>query len=197
MVQKYRKRCRRYDIVGEAHCLTFSCFNRLPLLSRERCCRWMLDAIQLGRRQGKFDLWAYVIMPEHVHLVLLPHQGVKISEILTTVKQSVSKRAILWLRENAPGFLSRLADVQPNGKQSYRFWQRGGGYDRNLRSIGDIFEKVAYTHNNPVRRGLVATAEAWPWSSCHAWETGEDTPIPIDRKSLPTLMPDDVTRYAP
>ncbi len=157
----------------------------------------MLDAIQLGRRQGKFDLWAYVIMPEHVHLVLLPHQGVKISEILTTVKQSVSKRAILWLRENAPGFLSRLADVQPNGKQSYRFWQRGGGYDRNLRSIGDIFEKVAYTHNNPVRRGLVATAEAWPWSSCHAWETGEDTPIPIDRKSLPTLMPDDVTRYAP
>ncbi len=54
----------------------------------------MLDALQLGRQQGKYQLWAYVIMPEHVHVVLLPHAGVKISQILSTLKQSVSKRAL-------------------------------------------------------------------------------------------------------
>jgi len=154
----------------------------------------MIDALQLGRRQRKFDLWAYVLMPEHVHLVLLPKEGVEISQILTTVKQSVSKRAILWLRENAPDFLSRLADVRSNGKLSHRFWQRGGGYDRNLRSVNDIFEKIDYVHQNPERRGLVASAETWPWSSYHAWETGEDTPIPIDRESLQVLMPDELDR---
>ena len=85
----------------------------------------MLQALQLGRAQGKYDLWAYVIMPEHVHVVVWPHSGVKVSQILTTLKQSVSKRAILWLRDHAPEFVQRLKDVQPNGRSAYRFWQPG------------------------------------------------------------------------
>ena len=194
MTQVHRKRCKRYDVEGDAHHLTFSCFHRLPLLSRERSCRWMLQAFQLGREQGKFDLWAYVIMPEHVHVVLLPHRDVSISQILSTLKQSVSKRALLWLRQHSPDFLPRLQDIQPNGKRSYRFWQRGGGHDRNLRTVSDIYEKIEYVHNNPVRRELVVGPEAWPWSSCHAWETGTDEPIPIDRESLPTLTPNDSAR---
>src|SRR3989304_334193 len=94
----HKKRCRRYDIDGDAHHLTFSCFQHIPLFSRDRSCKWMLEALTLGREQGKYDLWAYVIMPEHVHIVLLPHAGVKISQILATLKQSVAKRAVLWLR---------------------------------------------------------------------------------------------------
>jgi putative transposase len=148
----------------------------------------MLDSLRLGRDRGQFDLWAYVIMPEHVHLVLWPNDGVKISQILTTLKQSVAKRAILWLRQNSPDFLARLEDVQPSGRRSYRFWQRGGGYDRNLRSISDIHEKVAYIHQNPVRRGLVKVQDDWTWSSARAWITGLDEPIPIDRDSFPMLM---------
>lgn len=189
MNRGHRKLCKRYDVEGEAHCLTFSCFQQLPLFSRPRSCQWMLDALQLARRRGQYDLWAYVIMPEHVHIVLLPCPGVKISGILTTLKQSVAKKALLWLRLNRPDFLPKLEDIQPNGRRHFRFWQRGGGYDRNLRTIADIFEKIAYVHNNPVRRGLVAKAIDWSWSSCRAWEMGLDEPIGIDRHSLPTLMP--------
>jgi len=149
----------------------------------------MLDALQMARQQGKYDLWAYVIMPEHVHVVLLPHSGVKISQILTTLKQSVTKRAILWLTQNHPDFLRHLEDLQPSGRCAHRFWQRGGGYDRNLRTVADVYEKIEYVRNNPVRRGLVARAQDWPWSSCRAWETGKDEPIGIDRGSLPMLMP--------
>ena len=148
----------------------------------------MLDALQLARDQGQYDLWAYVIMPEHVHVVLLPHSGEKISAILTTLKQSVSKKALHWLRENRPEFLPKLEDVQPNGRRHARFWQRGGGYDRNLRTIADIHERTEYIHNNPVRRRLVEQAADWPWSSARAWETGVDEPIGIDRHSLPALM---------
>jgi putative transposase len=107
------------------------------------------------------------------------------------LKQSVAKRALLWIEHHAPQFLPRLEDLQPNGKQSYRFWQRGGGYDRNLRSVADIYEKIEYVHANPVRRGLVESPEAWRWSSCPAWQTGKDEPIAVDRGSLPPLMPGD------
>ena len=134
-----------------------------------------------------YDLWAYVIMPEHAHVVLLPRDRVRISSILTTIKQSSSKRALHWVRKNAPGFLATTADVQPNGTRHYRFWLRGGGYDRNLRTIDDVHEKIRYVHANPVRRGLASNPEDGPWSSCRAWITGEDQLIALERGSLPPL----------
>jgi putative transposase len=180
----HRKRCRRYDIEGQAHCLTFSCFHRQAFLSRPRCCEWLAEALKTGRAKGLYDLWGYVFMPEHVHLVLLPHPGIHISRILTTIKVPVARQAISWIRTHAVGFLGRLEDRQPNGQCQCRFWQRGGGYDRNLRTIGDVREKIHYIHANPVRRGLVTMPEEWRWSSYRSWQTGQDDPIPIDRGSL-------------
>jgi putative transposase len=80
-----------------------------------------------------------------------------------------------------------MADRQPGGKQVHRFWQRGGRYDRNLRSVKDIYEKINYIHNNPVRRGLVEKPEDWPWSSSKAWLEGTHNPIRLDFDSLPPL----------
>jgi putative transposase len=127
-------------------------------------------------------------MPEHVHVVLLPLEGSKISSILTTIKQSVSKRALLWLQKNRPEFREQLLDIQPNGESHYRFWQRGGGYDRNLRSVQDVYEKLDYIHANPVRRGLVEKPEEWQWSSFIAWQTSRNNLVEIDRESLPPLQ---------
>jgi putative transposase len=123
-------------------------------------------------------------MPDHVHVVLLPRPDIRISQILTTIKSSVSKRALIVAKSSKPVFLEHMEDAQPNGGRHYRFWQRGGGYDRNLRSLEDVRQKIRYIHANPVRRGLVDSPEKWYWSSYHAWETGEDVPIPIDRESL-------------
>ena len=109
-------------------------------------------------------------------------------DILRAIKQPVTRRVVKWVERNAPSFLARMADRQTNGKNVYRFWQRGGGYDRNLRSVRDIHEKLAYIHANPVRRGLVSEPSAWQWSSARAWETGVDEPIRIDRDSLPMLI---------
>ncbi len=71
----------------------------------------MLDALTLGRSKREYDLWAYVIMPEHVHVVILPQANVKISAILTTLKQSVSK-------PRCYGY----AEMHPN---SFRVWRTG------------------------------------------------------------------------
>lgn len=176
-----RKTCKRYDFLGHAHFLTFSCFKRLPLLNRDRSRRWMINGIELSKRRNPFSLWAYVIMPEHVHLLLLPGNNIKISNVMRTMKQSVSKCAIKWLKQNSPEFLSTLEDRQPNGKSSYRFWRRGGGYDRNVTDIEEAYEKINYIHENPVRRGLVKRGIEWYWSSASAWELGTELPLPIDR----------------
>ncbi|MCP4712928.1 MAG: hypothetical protein GY869_30235 [Planctomycetes bacterium] len=169
METSYRKRCKRYNIEGQAHFLTFSCFRRQQFFSKDRSCEWLLKGLQLGREKKMYDLWGFVIMQEHVHIVLLPQVGVKIDQILTTIKQSVSKMAIIWVKQNAPDFLKQMEDNQPNGKSVHRFWMRGGGYDRNLRSINDVREKIRYIHTNPVRRKLVDKAADWKWSSYRAW----------------------------
>ena len=187
MALPIRKNRKVFDTPGDSHFLTFSTFKRLPLLTKHRSCQWVVDGIALSRERNPFDLWAWVIMPEHLHLALYPHRGTKISSILKTLKQSVSKRAINWLKTNAADFLPTIEEVRPNGKRVYRFWQRGGGYDRNLRSVRDIHEKIAYIHQNPVKRGLVTEPEDFYWSSAKAWKTGGDEPLSLERGSLPEL----------
>ena len=184
----HRKRCKRFDVPWEAHCLTFSCYRRRPFLSDNRSPMWVIESLNAARNKGLFDLWVYVILPEHVHLVLLPLNGSRISTILQAIKQPVARRAVACVRTEHPTFLCLMADIQPTGRTTYRFWQRGGGYDRNLRTPSDIHEKIHYLHNNPIRRGLVEQASDWPWSSYRAWEEGLDEPIRIDRDSVPIVM---------
>jgi putative transposase len=183
----HRKTCKRWDRSWDAHAITFSCFRRQAFLSRPRACRWFLDALDQARAVRPFDLWGFTIMPEHVHLLILPHEDVTISAILSALKQPVAKRALVCVRRYAPGFLETMADCRPNGRVIHRFWQRGGGYDRNLRSTRDVHEKLRYIHDNPVRRGLRRRAEDWQWSSCRAWQSGVDDLIRIDRDTFPIL----------
>jgi len=71
-------------------------------------------------------------------------------------------------------------------KPRWRFWQDGGGYDRNIRDSRELERLINYIHENPVRRGLVKNAAEWYWSSAHDWLNGTDRgPLQIDRESIP------------
>lgn len=183
--QPHRKRCKRYDERGHAHYLTFSCLRRQLFLSRDRCRQWLVQAIQNARVRAPFDLWAFVIMPEHAHLLVLPHENVPVSRILQAVKQPVTQKSLLWLRRAGQTPPVAMACRGPDGRVSHRFWQAGGGYDRNLWSLEEILEKVRYIHENPLRRGLVDRPQDWLWSSWRAWEEGVEEPLKIDKDSLP------------
>jgi len=138
----HRKTCKRYNTPGDAHALTFSCFRRQPFLSKDGSRRWLMEAIDRARVKLRFHVWAYVIMPEHAHLLLWPTQPeYDISEILKSIKQSVAKRAVIFVRREAPQFLVRMEDRQPSGEVHYRFWQRGGGYDRNVFEPMTVFDR--------------------------------------------------------
>ncbi len=180
-----RKTCRRYNDPGHAHALTFTCFQRQPFLRRDRTRQWLVDAIEKARETHHFHLWAFVIMPEHVHLMIHPTTSYNISRILSSLKQPVAKRAIFFVRREAPRFLPKMTDRQPNGKTSIRFWQRGGGYDRNLWLPAHIWETIDYIHANPVRRRLCDSPANWTWSSACNYLDDTQGALRIDTDSLP------------
>jgi len=163
-----RKRCIRYNEPGHAHSLTFSCYQNKPLLKSDQAKRLLADSLEGARGRHEFDLWAYVFMPEHVHLLLWPrNQEYSISAILKAIKQPMAFRALK----------AGLAE-------SPRFWQRGGGYDRNIIDVATLYTEVDYVHNNPVRSELCATPQGWKYSSAAFWLGCDDVPLAMDR-SLP------------
>ncbi len=185
----HHKKCKRYNIPGHAHALTFACFQRQAFLSKDGSRQWLVDAIARAPSKHCFHVWAYVIMPDHAHLLLWPTElEYDVSEILNSIKQSVAKRALIHVRRTAPGFLARMEDRQPDGKMHYRFWQRGGGYDRNIVEPATVYQQIEYIHNNPVRRGLCARPEDWTWSAAADYAGMGSGPLAIDRKSLPMMV---------
>jgi putative transposase len=182
------KTCRRYNDAGHAHSLTFTCFHGKAFLSKSRTCQWLIDALSTARERLQFDVWAYVIMPEHCHILLFPRQpNYSISRILEAIKLPVTRRAKSYLQRAAAESVEVMRDEQPNGRVAFRFWQRGGGYDRNLFEPEAIHAEIDYIHHNPVRRGLVASAEDWFWSSARGYAGRSDSLLIPDTASVPTL----------
>ncbi|MCW3062524.1 MAG: hypothetical protein JWQ02_4345 [Capsulimonas sp.] len=125
----------------------------------------------------EFDLWAYVLMPEHVHILVRPvNDQYKISDLMFALKQPVTAKAKRhFLATGASAEKQEpFWDIQPNGRGAFRFWQRGGGYDRNLWSEDEISKTINYIHQNPVRRGLCERPAEWEWSSARGYEEGAD-----------------------
>ena len=138
----------------------------------------------MAKEKYNYALWTYVIMPEHVHLLVYPkEQEYDISTFLKSLKQSVARKAKHYLEENNRDWLEKLS-VKHGSGEVFRFWQAGPGYDRNITSKNELIEKIRYMHNNPVRRGLVLTPEEWKWSSA-GWYAGErDVVLAIDEMHL-------------
>ncbi len=180
MTHPHQSQHRNYNAPGDAHELTFSCYHRFPFLKAERTCEWMKEAIEAAREEQEFALWAYVFMPEHVHVIVWPRRHpYDIAKIRHAIKEPVGRKGIAYLAARAPHWLKRI--TRQRGKKTERlFWQSGGGYDRNITSGKTLLRMIDYLHLNPVRRGLAARAAEWKWSSAAWYEAGRPTPIALD-----------------
>lgn len=184
-VERIRMKNKRvhFNIPGHAHELTFSCYKNRKFLLDERTCQFLADAVDLARKKHQLKIWAYVFMPDHVHLLIYPeNDDYSISAILLTIKQSAARRVLIHARRHDQERLERFAAGQKSRK--YRFWQDGGGYDRNIKSRDSLLKSIDYIHNNPVRKGLARTPAEWIWSSLNDWNGSANGPIFIDRDSV-------------
>ena len=171
---------RTFTDVGHAHFLTFSCFHRHQFLTSDFARRCLCDAIAFARARHNFALWAYVIMPEHVHLLIHPHrEEYSIAAVLRDIKEQPSRRVIEWLRQETPWVLKKM-EARQGRRVVHRLWQAGGGYDRNLFSGETIRRAIEYIEWNPVKRQLVECPCDWAWSSARARAGAADVPLSID-----------------
>jgi putative transposase len=146
----------RYQQTGEFHFLTFSCYLRRPYLSGIAAMELFEDALERIRLRYLFVVAGYVVMPEHVHLLVNEPKRALLSKAIQALKLSVSMRS---------------------GERP--FWQ-AHYYDFNVSSHAKFVEKLRYIHRNPVRRGLVAKPEDWRWSSYRHYQCGMRGTVEIE-----------------
>lgn len=146
----------RYQQTGDFHFLTFSCYHRRAYLSPAATMELFEDALERVRRRYLFVVAGYVVMPEHVHLLVNEPKRALLSKTVQALKLSVSMRSL----------------QRP-------FWQ-AHYYDFNVSTHEKFVEKLRYIHRNPVRRGLVEKPEDWRWSSFRHYQTGVRGTVEIE-----------------
>jgi REP-associated tyrosine transposase len=120
-------------------------------------------------------------MPEHVHILVQPtSHAVRMDLFLKALKAPFSRRVKRLLEAVGSPLLERLTVLERPGTHRFRFWQEGGGYDRNLRSVKAVEAAIAYIHENPVRRQPCERSADWRWSSVRHYEQDRQRAIRLE-----------------
>jgi putative transposase len=138
----------------------------MPLLTSDSWRETLARCVEAASEETAMELVGFVFMPEHVHLLVYPTvPNPSISRYLARIKQPFSKQIKEVLVGRGSRLLSKLTVRERPGKECFRFWQEGPGFDRNLFSPEAISSSLEYIHNNPVSRELCRRAVDWKWSS--------------------------------
>jgi putative transposase len=160
---------------GDLHFVTFSGYHRLPLLNTKTARDLFVQELRRIRDEMHFRLIGFVVMPNHVHLLMSepPRATPSIALHKLKLRSSQKLRGLARLLRTGPLSADDVA------AQSRVLWQPRF-YDFNVYSSAKRKEKLIYTHANPVIRGLAKHPDEWPWSSWSFYEQNEDGLIHID-----------------
>jgi putative transposase len=160
---------KRVTGFGDLHFITFSCYHRRAFLETPPARDFAVQILGEVRAKYGFPLAGYVIMPEHVHLMIAEASSMLPAEVVQVFKQRVSR----FMRgENGEASLHSATPVASDAAEFRRFWQRRY-YDFNVYTREKFREKLDYMHANPVAEKLVAHPRDWPWSSWSFYATGQ------------------------
>ena len=154
--------------------------NRLPVFRSDAIKQITCAALDEARRSGKFALYAYVIMPDHLHVITDSSHAP--SRTLQFINGLTGHRIIDYLKEhNYEASLKKLQHETRPRRHSYSLWDHHPDA-RLLLTEKMLMQRVHYTHQNPVRANLVKYAEEYRWSSIRCWtgKTLDDEPLLMD-----------------
>jgi putative transposase len=146
----------RYQQAHDLHFVTFSCYHRLPYLATPAARSLFERSLEAMRLRYGFLVTGYVVMPEHVHLLVGEPTKAVLAKALQALKLSVT--------------------VQQKQRP---FWQ-ARYYDFNVFTERKRVEKLRYMHRNPIKRGLIVEPEDWAWSSFRHYASGEPRTVEIE-----------------
>jgi putative transposase len=169
---------------NDLHFLTFSCYRRLPFFRNKAYCDLFLTILDRVRRRYRFVVLGYVVMPEHVHLLVSEPQRETLSTAIQALKLGFVRSircagAVVTAprsRKTGETWGTRFSGTPAHPD---RFWQ-ARFYDFNVWTERKRIEKIRYIHRNPVARGLVSLPEQWSWSSFRWYLCGEEAPVRIN-----------------
>jgi putative transposase len=155
-------RLHRYYGAGYLHFITTSCYLRRPLLNGSENRDLFLEVLERVRKRYHFVVVGYVVMPEHVHLLLSEPERGDPSVVMQAVKQGFARRLLRQLRSASDSGQGKLVGSAVSAAD--HVWQHRF-YDFVVFTEKKRVEKLRYMHRNPVKRGLVLEPQQWPWSS--------------------------------
>ena len=157
---------------------TCSCYHRQPWLARPRRRDLFLQVLEQVRQRYGFVVVGYVVMPEHIHLLISEPEKAGPSRVMQAIKQGFARRVLRRRRSTAQAELF--------AGEAEHVWQHRF-YDFNVWSERKRVEKVRYIHRNPVKRGLVLEPEQWRWSSFRDYAYGEAGAVQINQWGVASL----------
>jgi putative transposase len=162
---------KRFQEARNLHFITFSCYERAPLLNSPEARHVFEQTLERVRQWYGIYVAGYVVMPEHVHLLITEPEGYKLSVVIQMLKQNVAQQLGRRPRPVSP----------KNGetRTGHPFWY-ARYYDFNVWSGEKRIEKLRYIHRNPVKRGLVEKPEDWEWSSFRHYVSGVEGAVEIE-----------------
>jgi putative transposase len=175
---------KRYQQANHLHFITFSCYRRAPLLATLSARRIFEQTLEEVRRWYGFRIAGYVVMPEHVHLLVTEPERGSLSLALQMLKQNVSRKLNKNPRPVSPKTgetrTGHPLTTQSHDKKPRRpFWEQRY-YDFNVWSEEKKKEKLGYVHRNPVKRELVSAPEDWETSSFRHYVSGAESAVEIE-----------------
>ena len=163
---------QRYYGAGHLHFLTCSCYHRHPWLGSAPRRDLFLGILEEVRQRYRFVVVGYVVMPEHIHLLIGEPERGTASTVMQVLKQRHARRVLGKRKHHA-------AQTTFWPESPARVWQRRF-YDFNVWSRRKRIEKLRYMHDNPVKDGLVQEPEPWAWSSYRSYALGEPGKVKIN-----------------
>jgi putative transposase len=161
------------NIPGALHFITGNVNNRIPLFFCEQPCLDFLKTLDELNQSWPAKLIAYVVMPDHFHLISNPRDG-NIQGFEGALKSKLAQQIV-----EATGDLFRLERPKADGS-IHQVWQESFK-SVPLWSGWMIWQKINYIHANPVNAGLVKSAKDYPWSSFQAFYGGEGSLLAVDQ----------------
>ena len=159
------------NLPGALHYVTGNFQDRIPVFTEEAACECFIDTLRTLLNEWPCKLIAYVLMPDHLHLIVNPKDG-RIIEFTGELK-SISARAIV---RDVQGIRFNV-----DSEGSHQVWQEGFKAIP-LWSAWMIWQKINYIHANPVKAKLVKSAKDYRWSSFQAFYSGDEVPLKVDKE---------------
>jgi len=173
---------RSYKVFTDKHYayfVTWTLVDWLHLFDKDPYRRIIMDSLNYLRVEKKTQLNAYVIMPSHIHAILWPEIEINLSDVTRDFKRftsrKISKEAEMQGATEILNIFKRArSENRAQDVSTYQVWQEGS-HPEAIVTEKFARQKLDYIHMNPVRAGLVQTADQWVYSSARAYLLGEQT----------------------